>query len=209
MAKTPPTTRRYREDMSEMPDWMKKKKCPNRDKFMSGKRILPKNLTGKEKLPDVIDNAFLAYNGARLREGCQLFAEKMLEPDVTIGMTLSRSESDRQGEAPRRDRQRVSGVQRGAPPGRLPAFRRKDAGAGRDHRHDPFRRAHAGGTGLLFDRAAHQGRFCGLDRLHGRQPLPRPALRAELPRAHGQLQDGRYGVARQRHRSRLRRAAGL
>src|ERR1017187_1855406 len=89
MAKTPPTTRRYREDMSEMPDWMKKKKCPNRDKFMSGKRILPKNLTGKEKLPDVIDNAFLAYNGARLREGCQLFAEKMLEPDVTIGMTLS------------------------------------------------------------------------------------------------------------------------
>src|SRR5664280_2896445 len=89
MAKTPHTTRRYREDMSEMPDWMKKKKCPNRDKFMSGKRILPKNLTGKEKLPDVIDSAFLAYNGARLREGCQLFAGKMLEPDVTVGMSLS------------------------------------------------------------------------------------------------------------------------
>src|SRR5207247_2594648 len=80
---------RYREDLSEMPEWMKKKKCPNRDKYLSGKRILPKNLTGKEKLADVIDNTFLAYNGARLREACQLFTEKMLAPDVTIGMSLS------------------------------------------------------------------------------------------------------------------------
>ena len=89
MAKTPHTSRRYREDLSEMPDWMKKKKCPNRDKFLAGKRILPKNVTGKEKLADLVDATFLAYNGARLREGCQLFAEKMLEPDVTIGMSLS------------------------------------------------------------------------------------------------------------------------
>ena len=88
MPKTP-SGRRYREDMSEMPEWMKQKKCPNRHKYLSGKRILPKNLTGKEKLPDVIDNAFLAYNGARLRESCQLFAGKMLDPDVTIGMSFS------------------------------------------------------------------------------------------------------------------------
>jgi len=88
MPKTP-SGRRYREDMSEMPEWMKQKKCPNRHKYLSGKRILPKNLTGKEKLPDVIDNAFLAYNGARLRESCQLFAGKMLAPDVTIGMSFS------------------------------------------------------------------------------------------------------------------------
>ena len=89
MAKTPHTNRRYREDLSEMPDWLKKKTCPNRDKYLAGKRILPKNLTGKEKLANVIDNAFLAYNAARLKEGCQLFAEKMLEPDVTVGMSLS------------------------------------------------------------------------------------------------------------------------
>ncbi len=89
MAKTTNHRRGYREDMSEMPDWLKKKKCPNRDKYLAGKRILPKNLTGKEKLADIIDNAFLAYNGARLRECCQLFTEKMLEPDVTIGMSLS------------------------------------------------------------------------------------------------------------------------
>jgi len=80
---------RYREDLSEMPDWLKKKKCPHRDKYLSGKRILPKNLTGKESLEELLDNVFLAYNAARLREGCQLFVEKMLEPDVTIGMSLS------------------------------------------------------------------------------------------------------------------------
>jgi deoxyhypusine synthase len=80
---------RYRKDLTDMPEWMKKKQCPHRDKFMSGKRILPKNINGKEKLADLIDETFLAYNAARLREGCQLFTEKMLEKDVTIGMSLS------------------------------------------------------------------------------------------------------------------------
>jgi deoxyhypusine synthase len=89
MAKTSKTTRRYREDMTEMPDWLKQKKCPSRGKFLAGQRILPQNLTGKEKLADVIDNAFLAYNSARLKEGAQLFVKKMLEPGVTIGMSLS------------------------------------------------------------------------------------------------------------------------
>jgi deoxyhypusine synthase len=81
--------RRYREDLTETPEWLKKKKCPHRDKFMSGKRILPKNLTGKESLVKVIDDTFLAYNAARLKEGCQLFTEKMLAPDVTIGMSFA------------------------------------------------------------------------------------------------------------------------
>jgi len=89
MAKAQKSHHRYREDISEMPDWMKKKKCPNRDHFLSGQRILPKNLTGREKLPDIVDGVFLAYNSARLKEGCKLFVEKMLEPDVTIGMSIS------------------------------------------------------------------------------------------------------------------------
>ena len=82
-------TSRYREDLLDTPEWLKKKKCPHRDKFMSGKRILPKNITGKEKLADLVDETFLAYNGARLKEGCQLFAKKMLAPDVTIGMSFA------------------------------------------------------------------------------------------------------------------------
>ena len=45
MAKTDGPPRRYREDLSEAPDWLRKKKCPNRDKYLSGKRIQPKNRT--------------------------------------------------------------------------------------------------------------------------------------------------------------------
>jgi deoxyhypusine synthase len=89
MPKHPKTQRRYREDLSEMPDWLKKKQCPNRDKYLSGRRILPKNLTGREKLTTIIDDVFLAYNAARLKEGCQLFVEKMLAPDVTVGMSFA------------------------------------------------------------------------------------------------------------------------
>jgi deoxyhypusine synthase len=82
-------TRRYREDLTETPEWLKKKKMPHRDQYLAGKRILPKGLTGKEKLEHLVDNVFLAYNAARLKEGCQLFTEKMLEADVTIGMSIS------------------------------------------------------------------------------------------------------------------------
>src|SRR6185295_13833216 len=78
-----------REAVADMPDWMKEKQCPNKKKYMSGRRIQPRNLTGKEKLSDVIDETFLAYNSARLREACQLFADRMLDSDVTIGMSVS------------------------------------------------------------------------------------------------------------------------
>ncbi len=80
---------RVRKDLSEVPDWMKKKECPNKSRYLGGKRILPKGITGREKLADLLDETFLAYNGARLREGCQLFTEKMLEADVTVGMSLA------------------------------------------------------------------------------------------------------------------------
>ncbi len=89
MAKDRKKNARYREDLSETPDWLKKKKCPHREKYLSGQRIMPPNITGREKPADLVDGTFLAYNGARLREGCQLFVEKMLDPDVTIGMSLS------------------------------------------------------------------------------------------------------------------------
>jgi deoxyhypusine synthase len=78
-----------REEVADMPDWMKDKHCPSKKKYMAGKRIQPKNLTGKEKLTYIIDECFLAYNSARLKEACQLFTDKMLEKDVTIGMTLT------------------------------------------------------------------------------------------------------------------------
>ena len=72
-----------------MPEWMKEKNCPHKKKYMAGKRIQPKNLTGKEKLVYMVDEVFLAYNSARLKEACQLFSRQMLAPDVTIGMSIS------------------------------------------------------------------------------------------------------------------------
>src|SRR5579864_8809915 len=89
MAKTQKKHVRSREDVSEMPEWMKEKQCPHKKQYMAGKRIMPKNLNGKEKLSYLIDEVFLAYNSARLKEVCQLFANRMLEPDVTIGMSIS------------------------------------------------------------------------------------------------------------------------
>src|SRR5246127_717406 len=89
MARTERTGIKNREAVSEMPEWMKDKHCPHKKKYMAGKRIMPKNLTGKEKLAYIIDECFLAYNSARLKEACQLFADRMLDPDVTIGMSIS------------------------------------------------------------------------------------------------------------------------
>ncbi|HYT49207.1 MAG TPA: deoxyhypusine synthase [Pyrinomonadaceae bacterium] len=58
-------------------------------KLLRGRRIDPKPITGSTKLVDLVDSAFIAYNAARLREACWLFAQKMLEPDVTVGVTLT------------------------------------------------------------------------------------------------------------------------
>jgi deoxyhypusine synthase len=58
-------------------------------RFLRGRRIDPKPITRATKLTDLVDSAFLAYNAARLREACWLFAQKMLEPDVTVGVTLT------------------------------------------------------------------------------------------------------------------------
>ena len=60
-----------------------------RKDFLRGPRIDPKPITGRETIPELVDQAFLAYNAGRLAEGCRLFAERMLEDDVTVGMSLT------------------------------------------------------------------------------------------------------------------------
>ncbi|MGE3526979.1 MAG: deoxyhypusine synthase, partial [Gemmatimonadales bacterium] len=57
--------------------------------YLRGRRINPDGITGRETAADLIDNAFLAYNAGRLREGCLLFSQRMLESDVTVGMSLT------------------------------------------------------------------------------------------------------------------------
>lgn len=64
---------------------MPKKSTP----FLHGKRIDPAGITGSESIADLVDNTFLAYNSGRLREGCQLLVRQMLDPDVTVGLSLT------------------------------------------------------------------------------------------------------------------------
>src|ERR1700720_3647773 len=61
----------------------------HRSKFLHGKRIDPAPITPKTTLADLVDESFLAYNAARLREACHLFTRKMLEPDVTVGLSIT------------------------------------------------------------------------------------------------------------------------
>ncbi len=60
-----------------------------KSKYLSGRRIDPRAIEGGESVADLVDETFLAYNAARLREACRLFARKMLEPDVTVGLSIT------------------------------------------------------------------------------------------------------------------------
>ncbi len=53
------------------------------------KRIAPAPVRGDVTAADLIDQAFLSYNAGRLREICQVFVRKMLEPNCTVGLALS------------------------------------------------------------------------------------------------------------------------
>jgi deoxyhypusine synthase len=61
----------------------------NRSRFLQGKRIAPRPITKETSITELIESSFQAYNAARLREGAQLFAERMLAENVTVGMTLT------------------------------------------------------------------------------------------------------------------------
>jgi deoxyhypusine synthase len=58
-------------------------------RYLRGQRIDPRRIDGTETAAELIEGTFLAYNAARLREAAQLLTQKMLDPDVTIGMTLT------------------------------------------------------------------------------------------------------------------------
>ncbi len=62
---------------------------PRASRFLGGARIDPRRIDGSESVTALIDGTFLAYNAARLREGAQLFTRKMLEPNVTVGLTIT------------------------------------------------------------------------------------------------------------------------
>src|SRR5215470_16405893 len=60
-----------------------------KSKFLRGRRIDPAPIARNVSVADLIDESFLAYNAARLREACLLFSKKMLEPEVTVGLSIT------------------------------------------------------------------------------------------------------------------------
>jgi deoxyhypusine synthase len=61
----------------------------DKSRYLKGRPIRPKPISGEVTVVELIEETFLAYNSARLREACRLFAGKMLEPDVTVGVSLT------------------------------------------------------------------------------------------------------------------------
>lgn len=60
-----------------------------KSKLLRGKAIERSPIPGGIRVDQLVDRYFQAYNAGRIRESCHLFVEKMLRPDVTIGMSVT------------------------------------------------------------------------------------------------------------------------
>lgn len=58
-------------------------------KWLSGRRIAPPAIARGMTARDLVEQSFLAYNAARLREACRVYVERMLADDVTVGLSVS------------------------------------------------------------------------------------------------------------------------
>jgi deoxyhypusine synthase len=63
----------------------------SRQQHLSGKPIRYYRPGGSADVRRLVDDGFQAFNAGRLSEACQIFADKMLEPehDTTIGLTIA------------------------------------------------------------------------------------------------------------------------
>ena len=57
--------------------------------LLSGHRVAPEPIGAGVSVTDLVDSTMLAYNGARLREACRLFATDMLADKATVGLSIS------------------------------------------------------------------------------------------------------------------------
>lgn len=61
----------------------------SRNRFLTGRPIDPRPIKKNVNVVELVEKHFQAYNAGRLGEACMLFTGKMLESDVTVGMSLS------------------------------------------------------------------------------------------------------------------------
>ncbi|MCX7887030.1 MAG: deoxyhypusine synthase [Verrucomicrobiae bacterium] len=60
-----------------------------KQRFLRGERILPSPITGRETVEELIDRTFLAYNAGRLQQAARMLVEKVLQPNVVVGISLA------------------------------------------------------------------------------------------------------------------------
>ncbi len=60
-----------------------------KSRYLQGKEIDPPRIDKTTTVTSLVDSTFQAYNAARLREACHLFVQKMLNDDVTVGLSLT------------------------------------------------------------------------------------------------------------------------
>jgi deoxyhypusine synthase len=63
--------------------------APRKSKLLSGDRIFRGPIPPNVSVATLVDRYFQAYNAGRIREACTLYSTRMLDSDVTVGMSLT------------------------------------------------------------------------------------------------------------------------
>ncbi len=58
-------------------------------RYLSGRRITPEPIGRGVTVEKLIDSTFFAYNAGKLARACNVFTEKMLAPDCTVGLSVA------------------------------------------------------------------------------------------------------------------------
>jgi len=80
--------KKYKKELGDLKSF-RKPKSKNKSRYLKGGRITPQKISGNISIVDLVEKYFQAYNAARLSEACKVFVNKMLDDDVTIGMSLT------------------------------------------------------------------------------------------------------------------------
>ena len=89
MAKKRSTPRKKRDRKTRLLHGYRTTPSRTKKRLLSGQVIRPKPIRKTDTVVRLIDETFLAYNAARLREACRLYVTKMLRPRVTVAMSLA------------------------------------------------------------------------------------------------------------------------
>ncbi len=80
--------KKYGKELGDLKSFPKPK-SKNKSSYLRGGKITPEKISGNISIVDLVEKYFQAYNAARLSEACKVYVDKMLDDDVTIGMSLT------------------------------------------------------------------------------------------------------------------------